>query len=73
MTSYDLRNKCCHFQNENNDFYNKTFKDEGWNLYAFSTSRLEKGTFSWGKSWKKVFFYQKEAGILYLSLLEETV
>ena len=23
--------KCCHFQNKNNDFDNKTFKDEGWN------------------------------------------
>ena len=32
-----------HFQNKNNDFDNETFKDEGCNLYAFFTSRLEKG------------------------------
>ena len=57
-------------QNKNNDFDNKTFKDEGWNLYAFSTSRLEKGPFSREKSWKKGFFYQKGAGILYLSPLD---
>ena len=37
-------------QNKNNDFDNKTFKDEGWNLYAFSTS------------WKKVLFHGKKAG-----------
>ena len=34
---------------------NKTFKDEGWNLYAFSTSRLEKGPFSWKKGWNFIF------------------
>ena len=52
-------NECCHFQNKNIDFDNKTFKDEGWNLYAFSTSRLEKNPFS-----------SKEAGILYSLLLD---
>ena len=44
-----------HFQNEND---NKTFKDEGWNLYAFSASRLEKGPFHGKKAGKKVLFHQ---------------
>ena len=47
------------FKTKNNDFDNKTFKNEGWNLYALSTSRLEKGPFSWGKSWKKGLFIKK--------------
>ena len=43
------------FKTKYNDFYNKTFKNEGWNLYAFSASRLEKGSFLSKRGWNFIF------------------